>query len=236
MIVADGFTGNVMLKLAEGEARVIFGWVREALSSGGPLTKLGAALVRPALRAWRRGPPRPRRVRARSHFWASTGTPLSGTVRSDAASDRERLADRSAGARRRTAAQTGRGNDGAGAAAQRGRLVARPAQLGHCCLGVQARGRAAARQLPEPVPGAVPSAAGTNPGGDSGNPRCSTTKWAAEIQDTQLADPISRYAVRLEPLTFFRQPVSRTWRSGDLCVRGSSGFSSRTLGAGRPVG
>ena len=50
VIVADGFTGNVMLKLAEGEARVIFGWVREALSGGGLLTKLGAALVRPALR------------------------------------------------------------------------------------------------------------------------------------------------------------------------------------------
>jgi glycerol-3-phosphate acyltransferase PlsX len=51
VIVADGFTGNVMLKLAEGEAKVIFGWVREALSSGGPLVKLGAALVRPALRS-----------------------------------------------------------------------------------------------------------------------------------------------------------------------------------------
>lgn len=50
VVVADGFTGNVMLKLAEGEAKVIFGWVRGALSGGGPLTKLGAALVRPALR------------------------------------------------------------------------------------------------------------------------------------------------------------------------------------------
>lgn len=50
VVVADGFTGNVMLKLAEGEAKVIFGWVREALSGGDLLTKLGAALVRPALR------------------------------------------------------------------------------------------------------------------------------------------------------------------------------------------
>ena len=49
VVVADGFTGNVMLKLAEGEAKVIFGWVRDALTSG-VLTKLGAALVRPALR------------------------------------------------------------------------------------------------------------------------------------------------------------------------------------------
>jgi len=50
IVVADGFTGNVMLKLAEGEAKTIFGWVREALSGGGLLTKLGAALVKPALR------------------------------------------------------------------------------------------------------------------------------------------------------------------------------------------
>lgn len=51
VVVADGFTGNVMLKLAEGEAKVIFGWVREALSGGNLLTRLGAALVRPALRS-----------------------------------------------------------------------------------------------------------------------------------------------------------------------------------------
>ncbi|WMT56281.1 phosphate acyltransferase PlsX [Truepera radiovictrix] len=50
VVVADGFTGNVMLKLAEGEAKVIFGWVREALTGGGFGTKLGAALVRSALR------------------------------------------------------------------------------------------------------------------------------------------------------------------------------------------
>jgi len=50
VIVTDGFTGNVMLKLAEGEARVLFGWVREALSSS-LRAKLGGALARPALRA-----------------------------------------------------------------------------------------------------------------------------------------------------------------------------------------
>ena len=53
VIVADGFTGNVMLKLAEGEAKVIFGWVRDALAGGSWLTKLGAALVRPALQGIR---------------------------------------------------------------------------------------------------------------------------------------------------------------------------------------
>ncbi len=50
VVVTDGFTGNVLLKLAESEAKVLFGWVKEALSGGSLLTKLGAALVRPALR------------------------------------------------------------------------------------------------------------------------------------------------------------------------------------------
>lgn len=49
VVVTDGFTGNVMLKLAEGEAREIFSWVREALSSSWR-AKLGGLLVRPALR------------------------------------------------------------------------------------------------------------------------------------------------------------------------------------------
>jgi phosphate acyltransferase len=50
VVVTDGFTGNVVLKAAEQEARLIFGWVREALTTGSILTKIGAALVRPALR------------------------------------------------------------------------------------------------------------------------------------------------------------------------------------------
>lgn len=49
VVVTDGFTGNVMLKLAEGEARELFGWIRDALSSS-LRAKLGALLVRPALR------------------------------------------------------------------------------------------------------------------------------------------------------------------------------------------
>jgi phosphate acyltransferase len=51
VIVTDGFTGNVVLKAAESEAKVLFGWVRDALTGGNWLTKIGAALVRPALRA-----------------------------------------------------------------------------------------------------------------------------------------------------------------------------------------
>ena len=50
VVVTDGFTGNVVLKAAESEAKVLFGWVREALTGGNWLTKIGAALVRPALR------------------------------------------------------------------------------------------------------------------------------------------------------------------------------------------
>ncbi len=53
VFVTDGFTGNVMLKLAEGEASVLFRWVREALSGGSLLTRFGALLVRPALRGLR---------------------------------------------------------------------------------------------------------------------------------------------------------------------------------------
>jgi glycerol-3-phosphate acyltransferase PlsX len=53
VVVTDGFTGNVMLKLAEGEAKEIFGMIREALTRHGLLTKLGAALVKPALRTLR---------------------------------------------------------------------------------------------------------------------------------------------------------------------------------------
>jgi glycerol-3-phosphate acyltransferase PlsX len=51
VVVTDGFTGNVMLKLAEGEARELFSWIRQALASGSAPVRLGAALVRPALRA-----------------------------------------------------------------------------------------------------------------------------------------------------------------------------------------
>ncbi len=49
VVVTDGFTGNVMLKLAEGEAKVLFGMVRDALGSS-LRAKIGGLLVRPALR------------------------------------------------------------------------------------------------------------------------------------------------------------------------------------------
>ena len=50
VVVTDGFTGNVMLKLAEGEAKVLFSLIREALSSSWR-AKVGGWLARPALRS-----------------------------------------------------------------------------------------------------------------------------------------------------------------------------------------
>ncbi len=48
VLVADGFTGNVVLKTAEGVAGEILGMVREAVT-GGFLSKLAAGILRPKL-------------------------------------------------------------------------------------------------------------------------------------------------------------------------------------------
>jgi phosphate acyltransferase len=52
VIVTDGFTGNVALKLIEGVSQAILGAVREAATSS-TRSKAGGALLRPALRAFR---------------------------------------------------------------------------------------------------------------------------------------------------------------------------------------
>lgn len=44
VVVTDGFTGNIALKTAEGAARLVGGFVREALKSG-PFSMLGALLA-----------------------------------------------------------------------------------------------------------------------------------------------------------------------------------------------
>lgn len=49
IIVTDGFTGNVVLKTAEGEAKVLMGWIKEALTSSF-VAKIGALLAKPALK------------------------------------------------------------------------------------------------------------------------------------------------------------------------------------------
>jgi phosphate acyltransferase len=50
VVVTDGFTGNIVLKAAEAEAKMLIGWIKDALTGGNLLTKIGAALVRPALK------------------------------------------------------------------------------------------------------------------------------------------------------------------------------------------
>ena len=52
MIVADGFTGNVALKVMEGTSSALFGAVRRAALSSWR-SKLGGMLLRPALRGLR---------------------------------------------------------------------------------------------------------------------------------------------------------------------------------------
>ena len=50
VVATDGFTGNVVLKTCEGIAEGLFGLVRQELSTGAIGTRLGSALVAPALR------------------------------------------------------------------------------------------------------------------------------------------------------------------------------------------
>lgn len=53
VVVTDGFTGNVALKLMEGTARTVSGAIRDAARSN-PLAALGGLLMRPALGGLRR--------------------------------------------------------------------------------------------------------------------------------------------------------------------------------------
>ena len=52
VIVTDGFTGNIALKLLEGTSATLLGAVRDAATST-PRAKLGGMLLRPALRRFR---------------------------------------------------------------------------------------------------------------------------------------------------------------------------------------
>ena len=53
VVVTDGFTGNVALKLMEGTAQAVTGAIRDAAHSN-PLATLGGVLMRPALGGLRR--------------------------------------------------------------------------------------------------------------------------------------------------------------------------------------
>jgi glycerol-3-phosphate acyltransferase PlsX len=52
VIVTDGFTGNVALKVAEATGRLVAHWLREAVTSS-TVGKLGALLLKPSLRQLR---------------------------------------------------------------------------------------------------------------------------------------------------------------------------------------
>jgi glycerol-3-phosphate acyltransferase PlsX len=53
VIVTDGFTGNIALKTAEGTAKLFVHFLRQALTAS-PMTKLGAMLLKPALKKFSR--------------------------------------------------------------------------------------------------------------------------------------------------------------------------------------
>lgn len=53
VVVTDGFTGNVALKVAEGTAAMFTAALREAFERSGPLAKLGYLLARPVFRRLR---------------------------------------------------------------------------------------------------------------------------------------------------------------------------------------
>lgn len=54
VVVTDGFTGNVLLKGCEGVVDAVFKMVKAEVLGGGPLVKLGAMMMRPALRKLKR--------------------------------------------------------------------------------------------------------------------------------------------------------------------------------------
>lgn len=52
--VADGFSGNIVLKTYEGAASAVTAMLKQAILSGGPRAKLGAGLLKPTLGAFKR--------------------------------------------------------------------------------------------------------------------------------------------------------------------------------------
>jgi phosphate acyltransferase len=68
VVVTDGFTGNVVLKTVEGAAEVILAMVREEVMRSGLLAKLGAAMMKGALR----------RLQKRTDYAEHGGAPLLG--------------------------------------------------------------------------------------------------------------------------------------------------------------
>lgn len=68
VVVADGFVGNVVLKSAEGMISDLVNLIRDTVNGGNVFTKLGAALMAPALK----------KMRARFDYETYGGAPLLG--------------------------------------------------------------------------------------------------------------------------------------------------------------
>lgn len=68
VVVTDGFTGNVLLKGCEGVVEAVFKMVRAEVMASGPLVKLGALMMKPALR----------RLKRRTDYAETGGAPLLG--------------------------------------------------------------------------------------------------------------------------------------------------------------
>jgi glycerol-3-phosphate acyltransferase PlsX len=68
VVVADGFVGNVVLKLSEGTAHMLTESIRDEVRKGGLAVKLGALLMLPAMR----------RVKKRIAYETYGGAPLLG--------------------------------------------------------------------------------------------------------------------------------------------------------------
>jgi fatty acid/phospholipid synthesis protein PlsX len=54
VVVADGFDGNLLLKYTEGLSSTLFSMIKEALTGGGLLSKIGALLIKPTLRTFKK--------------------------------------------------------------------------------------------------------------------------------------------------------------------------------------
>jgi glycerol-3-phosphate acyltransferase PlsX len=85
VVVTDGFTGNVALKTAEGTARLVGAWVKEALTAN-LMAKAGAAMMMPSLK----------KLKTRMNPSSVNGAPLLGlgglVVKSHGGADAEGVA------------------------------------------------------------------------------------------------------------------------------------------------
>ena len=118
MIVTDGFTGNVALKLLEGVSQTMLERGPRARRRRSPRAKLGGALLRPgAARSARRDRPRGAGRRLPARACAGSASCRTGASRATASSQAILLAARGVSRRRRRAHPRGARGGGRAAAA-----------------------------------------------------------------------------------------------------------------------